>query len=147
MKKLKSKYFKRIIILLISILLLKTISYNLYKYFVVDKIAENAFYKYLNSKNINKEEINKLNIYYDSKGGNGYFIEVIYNNELNLIYEYFYNISKSNLNYSRITDKGGMDITMYKEITPLYEDKNMVLKYTLFDYFKDIKVSYDISKK
>ena len=148
----KKKIIK--ILLIITCVIVLLISHFFIKLKVYEKVATKAINLYLDSKNIDKNEIKSLSINFDYKRGNGYDIFITYKDEPGLRYEYFYYTKSKKLEYSTTYYTDGslisLDIDEYKgKIIPSHEDLDLVLdydfendrlllKYTFTDYIKDL---------
>ena len=142
--KINKNKIKKIILFFILIFV---ILWCLYSFVLARQIATSAINSYLDTININKEDIQSLDIKYDFKVGSRYLIEIRYKDEPDLRYEYRYIIFKNKLVFFTIFEGlyGGSDITIDKKIIPIHEsfehvygDEQFEIKYTFFDYIKDL---------
>lgn len=152
-KKIKKYYIIKIILFIIFIFII----YNFYEIIISKSIAKSAADKYLCSLNIDKNKIEKFEIYFNFKRNlAGYDIIIEYKDEPNLKYRYRY-IIKNNKFYLDNIFNNGTIIALYKpeEIKkPIHEkytniellfledydtlqNKNYI-KYTFWNYIKDI---------
>ncbi len=124
-------------------ILIYVILWCLYSFVLARQIATSAINSYLDNININKEDIESLEIKYDFKIGSEYLIKIRYKDEPDLSYEYYYKINDSKLVFFTVFEGlyGGSDITIDKKIIPTHEsfehvygDEKLEMKYSLFDY-------------
>lgn len=165
---LKKYYISKIILFSIFIFVI----YISYKFIISKNIAESATNKYLQSLNINIDEIELIEIHYSFKRSpSGYNINIIYKNEPNLRYRYRYIIKNNKFFLDNIyNDNTAIALYKIEEIKkPLHEkytniellfleeyntlEKDSSMKYTFFDYIKDYidihtkKVYYNNAKR
>lgn len=150
---LKKYYIKRLFLFIIFLFII----YNFYEFIISKNIAESATNKYLNSLNINKNEIETLETYFNFKRNpKGYDIIIVYKNEPKLKYKYRYLIKSNKFFLDNIFNDGSIiALDKFQETKkPLHEnciniellfleDYNTLqndnfMKYTFFDYIKDI---------
>lgn len=150
------KYYKKILLIFIIFLFIR---YILYEFIISKNVAESATNKYLNSLNINKDEIESIEIYFNFKRSpGGYDIIIIYKDEPNLKYRYRYIIKNSKFILDNIFNNGSIIALeeVGKVTKPLHEtpinvellisedyvtlkNKNY-MEYTFFNYLKDLIV-------
>ena len=125
-------------------ILIYVILWCLYSFVLARQIATSAINSYLDTININKEDIQSLDIKYDFKIGSEYLIKIRYKDEPDLIYEYYYKINDSKLVFFTVFNKG-VSVKIDKEIIPIHEsfehiygDEKFEIKYSFFDYIKDL---------
>lgn len=148
-KNILKKFLKIILLIFIIFLLIK---YVLCEFIIAKKIAESATNKYLQILNIDKDEIESQEIFYDFKLGSQYNILIKYKNEPNLKYYYNYLIRENKFFIDDILNEN-TSIALLKQTKPLHETpriiellisekyktlKNEAMKYTFFDYIKDL---------
>ena len=121
-------------------ILIYVILWCLYSFVLARQIATSAINSYLDNININKEDIESLEIKYDFKIGSEYLIKIRYKDEPDLSYEYYYKINDSKLVFFTVFNKG-VSVRIDKEIIPthesfehIYGDEKLEMKYSLFDY-------------
>lgn len=152
-KKLKKYHIIKIILFIIFIFII----YNFFEIIISKSIAKSAANKYLYSLNIDQNEIEKFEIYFNFKRNSaGYDIIIVYKNEPNLKYRYRY-IIKSNKFYLDNIFNNGTIIALHRpeEIKkPIHEKHTNIellfledydalqnenyIKYNFWDYIKDI---------
>ena len=148
-KNILKKFLKIILLIFIIFLLIK---YVLYEFIIAKKIAESATNKYLQILNIDKDEIESQKIYYSFKLGSEYNILIKYKNEPSLKYWYRYIIKENKFFIDDIVNEN-TSIALLKQTKPLHETpiiiellvsekyktlENKAMKYTFFDYIKDL---------
>ena len=152
-KKLKKYHIIKIILFIIFIFII----YNFFEIIISKSIAKSAANKYLYSLNIDQNEIEKFEIYFNFKRNSAaYDIIIVYKNEPNLKYRYRY-IIKSNKFYLDNIFNNGTIIALDRpeEIKkPIHEKHTNIellfledydalqnenyIKYNFWDYIKDI---------
>lgn len=149
MRKAILKNKKTILKLGVSIIIIYSIVWSVYHFVIAKEISESAINVYLEEINVNKEEINYMEIRYDFKRGSIYNIDIKYKDELDLEYHYEYKINKGKFKPSSIYYKRGT-LNITDGIYPKHETSEYInnifnnefgkieMKYTFFDYIKDL---------
>ena len=154
MRKYKINKKRKFLILIITLIFI--IIWFIYEFILAKTISNSAINSYLETINVDNKEIQSLEINYDFKIGNRYNIIIKYKDEPNLEYRYTYRINKRKLIASSINNINSVEEKIIpKHETPaniksLYysssnEFKIIEMKYSFFDYIKDLIIKKDVS--